>query len=72
MNSGVHVVLTKQFDINFDSMAEELEALDDVEFEGDPDLMIASRDFERIADARTNVGPSMLHNNKICSCAHVH
>ena len=44
-------------------MAEELEALDDVEFEGDPDLMIASRDFERIADARTNV--SMLHVNLI-------
>lgn len=36
-------------------MAEELEVLDEVEFEGDPDLMIASRDFERIADARTNV-----------------
>ena len=46
-------------------MAEELEALDDVEFEGDPDLMIASRDFERIADARTNVGPSMLHTGII-------
>ena len=42
-------------------MAEELEPLDDVEFEGDTDLMIASRDFERIADARTNV--SMLHVN---------
>ena len=60
-------------------MAEELEALDDVEFEGDPDLMIASRDFERIADARTNVGPSMLHTGIIIikiwplvGYAHVH
>jgi hypothetical protein len=58
MNGGVHVVLTQQFNITYGilyTMAEELEALDDVEFEGDPDLMIASRDFERIADARTNV-----------------
>ena len=39
----------------FNNMAEELEALDEVEFDGDPDLLIASRDFERIADARLNV-----------------
>lgn len=37
-------------------MAEGLEATDEVEFAGDADLVIASRDFERITHARTNVG----------------
>lgn len=55
-------------------MAEELEALGDVEFEGDPDLMIASRDFERIADARTNVSAKhgwieLSFTNQLCACA---
>ena len=36
-------------------MAESLEAGDEVELNGDADLVIASRDFERIADTRTNV-----------------
>ena len=36
-------------------MAEALEAGGEVEFDGDADLVIASRDFERIADTRTNV-----------------
>ena len=36
-------------------MAEDLEGLEEVEFEGDSDLLIASRDFDRIADARINV-----------------
>lgn len=36
-------------------MAEALEATDEVEFDGDPDLLIASRDFEKVADARINV-----------------
>lgn len=42
-------------------MAEVLESLDDVEFEGDSDLLIASRDFEKIADARINVSISLYH-----------
>lgn len=40
-------------------MAEALEASDVVELEGDSDLLIASRDFERIADARTNVNTTL-------------
>ena len=68
----MHVVLTQQFLIW--AMAEGLEALDEVEFEGDPDLMIASRDFERIADARTNVSVlnlarSLTVTDRLCACA---
>ena len=48
-------MLTQQCSRYSWDMAEELEALGEVEFEGDPDLIIASRDFERIADARINV-----------------
>lgn len=36
-------------------MAEELEQFGEVELEGDSDLIIASRDFERIAESRINV-----------------
>lgn len=40
-------------------MAEELEQFGEVELEGDPDLVIASRDFEKIANSRTNVSLCM-------------
>ena len=36
-------------------MAEELDQSGEVELEGDPDLIIASREFEKIAESRINV-----------------
>lgn len=41
-------------------MAGELEQFGEVELEGDSDLVIASRDYERVADARINVSTLLL------------